>query len=434
MWVTFTHFLDQLMFRQSTSQDLQPQILLVAQFICATLKDPDLAVEPFDEAERNLVLRLSGDSGLIPVPVDHLGEPLVRLQPLPLPLPAPALEELPCPCLAPVVPELSEGLLQYVGGVEPLVRRQQELQIPPRSEAKVAHVRKQGVLLPLDELAMLATEPAIFVLSDLVERLAEVANDVEFVVKDRRLGRMLASGIVEGRPHVDHRQADLSRLLSPEKSIELVHVHLLAVLPTEPDRSLPLQIAADDAIVVHRDLGDPDDPRVRLAGALELLAHVLLVELLDRIPPQQQFLGHVLDRLAATAPSYVAGKAARVGCALEQKLQPLPLHRMARTAIDSADLQIQPDPILTALQIPHPSARPVVEAPVHCPARPTDRFLARRASVTIRAQASPNIPCTKARGRKPGKAYASTRRCRLCCLAIQRSCQIFRSSQDRKRL
>ena len=421
------------MFRQSTSQDLRLQILFVAQPVCATLNDPGLVVVSFDKAKRDLVLGLAVGSDSISVPVDHLGELLIRLQPLPLQLPRRVLEELPWSCLAPVAPDLSEGLLQYIGGVEPIVRRQQELQVSPCSAAKVAHVRRQGVLLRLDELAMLAAESAKFLLSD----LAEVANDVKFVVKDRRLGRMLAGRIVEGRTHIHHCQADLSSLLFSEKSMEVVHAHILAVLPTKPDRSRPLQIADHHAIVVplvHRDLVDRDDPRVRLAGALELLAHVLLVELLDRIPPQPQFLGYVLDRFAGTASAYVAGKAARGGCALEEKPQPLPLHCMARTAIDAADFRIQPDPILTVLQIPHSSARPVVETPVLCSGRPTDRFCPRRSSVPIRAQASSNIPCTKGRGRKPGKAYASTRRCRLRCLAIQRSCQIFRSNQDQKSL
>jgi hypothetical protein len=99
------------MFRQSTSQDLQLQIFLVTQPVCATLNDPDLVVEPFDEAERDFVLGLAVGSDPIPVAVDHLGEFLVRLQPLPLQLPVPVLEKLPCPCLAPVVPELPKGFL-----------------------------------------------------------------------------------------------------------------------------------------------------------------------------------------------------------------------------------------------------------------------------------------------------------------------------------
>ena len=132
------------MFRQSTSQDLQLQILLVAQPVGTTLKDPDLVVESFDEAECDLVLGLAVGSDSVPVPVDRLGELLVRLQPLPLQLRAPALEELPRPGLAPVVPELSEGLLQHVGGIEPFVRRKQALQVPPCRASKVAQGRAQG--------------------------------------------------------------------------------------------------------------------------------------------------------------------------------------------------------------------------------------------------------------------------------------------------
>src|SRR6266702_377632 len=63
----------------------------------------------------------------IPMTIDHCGELLIRLEPLPLEARAPVLEETPRPALALVAPQLAEALLEDVGGVEPLVGRQQRL-------------------------------------------------------------------------------------------------------------------------------------------------------------------------------------------------------------------------------------------------------------------------------------------------------------------
>lgn len=38
-----------------SSEDLQSQVFFVAQPVCLSLDDADLVVEPFDEAERDLV-------------------------------------------------------------------------------------------------------------------------------------------------------------------------------------------------------------------------------------------------------------------------------------------------------------------------------------------------------------------------------------------
>jgi hypothetical protein len=50
--------------------------------------------------------------------IDHLGELLVGLESLPLQRCAPVFEEPP----RPLAPELTEGLLEQVGGVQSLVR------------------------------------------------------------------------------------------------------------------------------------------------------------------------------------------------------------------------------------------------------------------------------------------------------------------------
>jgi hypothetical protein len=58
VWVIF----DDLELREHASEDLESQIFLVAQSVCAPLDDANLVVEPFDEPERDLVFWLA--SGL----------------------------------------------------------------------------------------------------------------------------------------------------------------------------------------------------------------------------------------------------------------------------------------------------------------------------------------------------------------------------------
>jgi hypothetical protein len=101
--------------RQHASEDLEPQVVLIAQAVGAALDHPDLIVEPLDEAERDLVLGPAVGRDAIPMAVDHGGELLVRCQPLPLQARAPILEETPCPAFALVAPQLAEALLQHVG-------------------------------------------------------------------------------------------------------------------------------------------------------------------------------------------------------------------------------------------------------------------------------------------------------------------------------
>ena len=93
--------------------------------------------------------------------VNHFSEFLKRFQPLPLEAGAPMLEEFPCPNLALVVPELAERLLEQIGGIEPFICRQQNFQRSPSIHAQVLAVRQQGVFLPLDEAAIIASQSCV---------------------------------------------------------------------------------------------------------------------------------------------------------------------------------------------------------------------------------------------------------------------------------
>src|ERR1700687_6116872 len=104
------------------------KLVLVPEAVGSPLNDADLGVQALDKAERHLVLRLAVGGDAVPVTLDHLGEGLVGFETLPLEGAAPVLEEPASPAFPPVVPELSEGLLEHIGGVEALVGGQEGLQ------------------------------------------------------------------------------------------------------------------------------------------------------------------------------------------------------------------------------------------------------------------------------------------------------------------
>src|SRR5262249_9728991 len=108
-------------FWQRAGQHLEAEVFLVAESVGTPLDDAYLRVEPFNETQGHLVLRLTVGRDAVPVVIDHLGELLISLQALPFEGCSPVLEELPRPRLALVVPELSEGFLQHIRRVEALV-------------------------------------------------------------------------------------------------------------------------------------------------------------------------------------------------------------------------------------------------------------------------------------------------------------------------
>ncbi len=159
--------------------------------------------------------------------------------------------------------------------------------------------------------------------------------------------------------------------------------------------------------------------------------HVLLFQLLDRVPIERQLFGQVLDRGAATAPTDVVGEALRVERIVAEKVEPLALHGATSPAVDTPDLQLEIDAVIARRQIAHPPRASVVPTAVRSSADAAQRFFERRTSVTMRAFGSPKTPRTLRRARNPGKEYASVRRrARLRFLAIAKACQVFASYQD----
>src|SRR5689334_6184941 len=111
-WVTWGRFSD---FRQHAREDFETKVLFIPQSVCPSLDDADLVVDPLDETQGHLVLLMAIRRDPVPVLLDHPGELLVRLEPLPPHGRLPTLEESPRPHLPLVVPQLAEHLLEQIG-------------------------------------------------------------------------------------------------------------------------------------------------------------------------------------------------------------------------------------------------------------------------------------------------------------------------------
>src|SRR5712691_1521707 len=208
--------------RQHAGENLEPEVLLVAEPVRAALEDADLVVESLDEAQRDLVLRAAVGREAFPVPLNHRGERLVGPQALPLQRRPPVLEEAAGPALAPVVPELPERFLEQVRGVQPPVGGEQRRERPAPAEGQVLAVGEQGVLLPRDEPALPAGYPRVLALADLVEGLAQMAQDMELVEQDAGLRGLARRRDTEGFPHVHHRESEPRGFPRAEPRVELI--------------------------------------------------------------------------------------------------------------------------------------------------------------------------------------------------------------------
>src|SRR5690606_35681559 len=119
---------------------------------------------------------------------------------------------------------------------------------------------------------------------------------------------------------------------------------------------------AVDVPLAYTDLIDADDARSWLTGTAQLLAHVLLLELLDRMPGEVQLLGDVLDGARAAAPANVEGKALGVTGIVGQQFEPLALHGATVAAVNAPHFQAQVDAQVRAREVAHPAPGAVVPA------------------------------------------------------------------------
>lgn len=238
--------------------------------------------------------------------------------------------------------------------------------------------RQQGVFLALDEAPVLAAQPGVFGLAHLVERLAEVAHDVELVEQDRGLRRGRRGGVAERLPHVHDGEADLAALLRPQFVVELRQTALRPILAAEPNGASGQQIADDNAVdvaLLDRDLVDADHHWRWRAGLRQLRPHVLLLQALHRVPVQPQLARHIPHRGPAAPPSDIHCKPLRVAWIVGQEIQPLQLHAATAPAIHPSRLELQDNPVSAAAQIAHPPLPTVVPAPADLAAVAAATFL-----------------------------------------------------------
>jgi len=243
-------------------------------------------------------------------------------------------------------------------------------------------------------------------------------------------GSVPAGGVAKGLPHVHYRELDTLVFRGSQPVVEEIEARFRAVQAAEPDRSAPLQIAHDNAVGVSpadRDLVDTDRPRSWHSCSSELLLHVLLVEILDRLPIQVQFAGNVPDRRGSTAPAHEERKALSVEGVVGEPCQLLLLHRRAAPTAHPTALDLQIDSGVSRREVSHPAQLAIVDSARSPTADSTKSFFPRRSSRTTRAFGSPNTPRTAARGRNAGKRYASTNR---RTLPIANSCQVFQPQKS----
>lgn len=221
---------------QRTCEDLQAEVLLVADTVAATLDDADFVIEALDKAQRYFVLGGAVRGDAIPVAFGQRGELLKWGEPLPAKSAAPCLEEHPRLRDAAVLPELLELFLQHVGRVQPLVRREQRGECPSFLGTEIGAMREEHVLLPLDELPVVAiSQPFVRGLADLVHRLAQLAQDMKLGVMNGRLRRVPLGRGAEGPPHVHDRDLDRLTAGRAQRGVKLGHARVRSIHAPEPD-------------------------------------------------------------------------------------------------------------------------------------------------------------------------------------------------------
>ena len=169
----------------------------------------------------------------------------------------------------------------------------------------------------------------------------------------------------------------------------------------------------------------PDRLRPRRTGLGQLRPHVLLLEGLDRVPVQMQFLGNILDRARPAASAHVVGKAFGIDGVGGQEIELLALHRAAASAANAPNFDLEIDARIAAGQVANLARASVVPAHMRSTTAAAERFFERRSRLMTRAFGSPKMPRTVGCARKPGNAYVShSRRFRFVEVAMQ-TCSQF---------
>lgn len=197
----------------------------------------------------------------------------------------------------------------------------------------------------------------------------------------------------------------LLAFFAAEPGIEPVHALLGAIGAAKPNRPPTEQVADHNAVAVtlaDGDLVDTNRLRRGRAGPLELRAHVVLVQLLDRVPIQPQFVGHGLDRAVATASSHEESKTLGVEGIVGKPVQIFGLHGTTPLALHPTNMEVEIDSFVSTGKVADLPRPLIVEGGRDLPTNAARRFFPRRWRVTTTARGSPKSPRTVAKGSNPG--------------------------------
>ena len=157
------------------------------------------------------------------------------------------------------------------------------------------------------------------------------------------------------------------------------------------------------------ELVDADGPRRGIASPAELLLHILLVQILDRMPVEEEFVGDFPDGRLATPPADGEGETLGVEGIVGEPFQAFGLHAVAAPAEDSAKAVSEVDPLVATGEVADAAGPLVVEGPVGLTTDIANRFFRRRLRVMTTAWGSPKRPRMRAWGTNPGNRYRSWR-------------------------
>src|SRR5262249_25453129 len=152
---------------------------------------------------------------------------------------------------------------------------------------------------------------------------------------------------------------------------ERVQALLGTVLTPEPDSATAFEVADHDAVLVplaDGHLVDAEDAGRRVARVTELFPHVLLVQLLDGVPVEEQFLRHLLPRRLPAPGADEQGKPIGLRRLAGEPVEALALHAAAAGALDPAQVEHEVHPFVATRQIADTPRPLVVVAGVDRPA------------------------------------------------------------------
>src|SRR5690348_8896172 len=174
----------------------------------------------------------------------HVVEPDERGEPRPVEQLAPSLEELAHALLGRVGPSVLELLLEQVGLEQAAIHGQQlhELATPASRQAPV--LGQEQPLLAADRVAVDASTSEELLPAYLLDRLGQIALDVEAVEHDLGQRRMGLHRADVAPPHVHRHHAEPAASPAPELGEKAVERVLLAAL-ADPDHARPSVIPRD---------------------------------------------------------------------------------------------------------------------------------------------------------------------------------------------